>query len=93
MGCNFTEDGLEKCFEYFPLDGKITTDSFEIFLIKCTQKFQNLTERVIMISHAASENYRMVLHLHCTAWPDLLVPSLSEEFHSLCYILGKIDKK
>jgi protein tyrosine phosphatase len=93
MGCNLVENEIEKCFEYFPKDGKINAGTFEIFLVKTEQKYPNLTQRVLMICHAASQSYKTLIHIHCTAWPDLMVPSITEEFHSISYLLNKIEKK
>lgn len=93
MGCNLVEDNVEKCYQYFPTDEKIRTEDFEIFTVKQKNMFPNLIERVLLITHPASESQRMINHLHFTAWPDALVPSLNEDFYSINYLIGKIEKK
>lgn len=93
MGCNFTENEMEKCYQYFPTEDKVKTDDFEIFLTRCTEKFPNLIERVLLIYHPASENSRYLRHIQCTAWPDLSVPEITEDFYSLSYLMSKIERK
>jgi protein tyrosine phosphatase len=93
MGCNLVEDNIEKCFQYFPPDDRIRTEDFEIFMVKQKTQFPNLIERVLLVTHPISESQKMVHHLHFTAWPDALVPSLNDEFYSISYMLGKIEKK
>lgn len=93
MGCNLVEDNVEKCIQYFPEEEKIKTSDFEVFFIKSLRKFPNLQERVFLVTHPSSESQRTVTHIQFTAWPDLSVPNLSEDFSSISYLLGKIERK
>ena len=93
MSCCITENETEKCFQYFPLDDRLITEDFEVSLVKGSKKFANLHERVLMICHKPTENYRIVVHLQFVGWPDLSVPSVVSEFYSISYMVEKIEKK
>ena len=92
MGCNFIENEVDKCFQYFPIDENIKSENFEIIMLKSQNKLQNLIERVLIINHIPSETSKNVLHIQCTAWPDSSVPSITEEYNNINYIITKIEK-
>jgi protein tyrosine phosphatase len=93
MGCNLIEDDVEKCSPYFPEEEKVTTEDFEVFLIRTQTRFPNLIERKLLLTNPSSAGQRFITHVQFTAWPDLSVPNLNEDFAGIRFLIEKIERK
>jgi len=93
MMCSIQEEGMKKCEQYFPLDGTITCENFEITLFRSVNKYDTLIEKILCVTENSTQQSKYVSHLQSTAWPDQSTPNIQAEFHSINYIISSIKKR
>ncbi|XP_011881025.1 PREDICTED: tyrosine-protein phosphatase non-receptor type 1 isoform X2 [Vollenhovia emeryi] len=73
-----------KCHQYFPLDDKKPTMTFEDVSIKVDyiskKELSDYTTRTLRITDLESNDSREILHFHYTTWPDFGVPQRPTAF-------------
>lgn len=82
------ENGKQKCDQYFPVEGCLSTQDFEITLKSIQEEFPTLTRRVFEIDWNGEK--KIVNHLQSIAWPDHGAPELDEEYDSIKFIVDEV---
>jgi receptor-type tyrosine-protein phosphatase zeta len=93
MICCINESGMKKCEEYFPEEGSMLCNNFEICLEKTYYITSNLIQRDFSIMHIPTKEYKSLSHLHGSAWPDQDAPEIKDEFTSIDIIIHSIKTK
>ena len=82
------ENGKQKCDQYFPIEGTLSTQDFEITLKSIQEEFPTLTRRVFEVDWNGEK--KIVNHLQSIAWPDHGAPELEEEYDSIKFIVDEV---
>jgi receptor-type tyrosine-protein phosphatase gamma len=82
------ENGKQKCDQYFPLEGTLSTADFEITLKSISEEFATLTLREFDL--VCDGEVKTIKHLQSIAWPDHGAPELDEEYQSIKYMIDEI---
>lgn len=88
MVTGIKENGKQKCDQYFPLDGTLTTADFQITLKSIRDEFATLTVREFELECLGEK--RKITHLQSVAWPDHGAPELEEEYESIKFMIDEI---
>ncbi|KAF5402179.1 hypothetical protein PHET_03977 [Paragonimus heterotremus] len=97
MLTKLTEDGKEKCVQYWPepqTGSKRYTAGKQELIITCTEEevhTSHVLRRFNVVSSANVENTRQITQLHMTTWPDYGVPD-EQEFYNLLKAYQRIQK-
>ena len=82
------ENGKQKCDQYYPLEGTLTTADFQITVKSINDEFPTLTVREIEIE--CQGEIKQIRHLQSVAWPDHGAPELEEEYDSIKYMADEV---
>ncbi|XP_056008419.1 receptor-type tyrosine-protein phosphatase alpha-like [Ostrea edulis] len=78
MLSNFTEDNKEKCYQYWPIKGKVRVEgSISVRLLQ-EKKYAFYTLRKIKLEQKTTATSRLVCHFQFTMWSDSEIPYPSE---------------
>lgn len=88
MLTNLTENGNEKCFKYFPENGKQLT--FEDIKITCVslEVEEIWDKRTLLIARKMKQI--TLIHLHFKSWPDFGCPNKLGELVQFCNFVRRI---
>lgn len=93
MLCSVMEGGRAKCDQYFPTEGILATNNYEITLLKESNPFPNLIARKLRLRALFNGEERILKHMQSTSWPDHGAPELSEENDALNYLIQVMKAK
>ena len=93
MCCNFIENGMPKCFEYFSSTNSLVFDEFKILVLKEVSKLDFAIKRSILLPNSVTGNSKKNTHFHLCSWEDNSVPLTKEYFGVLNYAIFLIQHK